>query len=94
MINNRDRAQVGLELIKQAIQSELKANSHGLTNAEIAHKLELESDFEGENRNYLSWSILGILIGEGKVRYVGERQNKTYHLVSPEIGVGAQHTPN
>jgi hypothetical protein len=82
MVNNHDRAQVGLELIKEAILSELKAHAHGMTNAEIVHQLGLESDFEGQNRNYLSWSILGILIGEGKVRYTGEGQSKTYHLVS------------
>ena len=82
MVSNRERAQVGLELIKEAILSELKAHPHGMTHAEIVHKLELESDFEGENRNYLSWSILGILIGEGKIKYTGERQNKTYSLVS------------
>ena len=82
MVSNRERAQVDLELIKEAILSELKAHSHGMTNADVVHQLGLESDFEGQNRNYLSWSILGILIGEGKVMYTGERQNKTYHLVA------------
>lgn len=54
MVNNHDRAQVGLELIKEAILSELKARPYGMTNAEIVHLLALESDFEGQNRNYLS----------------------------------------
>ena len=82
MVNNHDKARSGLELIKEAILSELKAHPHGMTNAEIVHQLGLESDFEGQNRNYLSWSILGILIGEGKVMYTGVRQSKTYHMVS------------
>lgn len=82
MVSNLEKAQVGLELIKEAILSELKAHTHGMTNAEIVNKLKLESDFEGEQRNYLSWSILGILVGEGKIKYTGERQHKTYSLVS------------
>ena len=81
MVNNHDKAQAGLELIKEAILSELRAHTDGMTNAEIVHQLGLASDFEGQNRNYLSWSILGILIGEGKVRQTGERQSKAYHLV-------------
>jgi len=82
MVNTRDRAQVGLELIKEAILEELNAHPHGMTHGEIVQRLGLESDFEGQQRNYLSWSVLGILVGEGKVQYTGERQNKTYHLVS------------
>lgn len=82
MANNRDKAERGLELIKEAILSELRAHPHGMTNAEIVHQLGLQSDFEGQNRNYLSWSILGILIGEGKVMHTGTRQSKTYHLLS------------
>jgi len=88
MVNTRDRAQVGLELIKEAILAELRAHPHGMSNVKIVQRLGLESDFEGEHSNYLSWSVLGILVGEGKVRHVGERQNKTYHLVS-DIGASA-----
>jgi hypothetical protein len=80
-MSNFDKAQTGLEMIKEAIISELKAHKQGMTNAEIVHKLGLESDVEGENRNYLSWSVLGILIADGKVKYTGERKSKRYHLV-------------
>lgn len=80
-MSNFDKAQSGLGLIKEAILSELKAHKQGMTNADIVHRLGLKSDFEGQNRNYLSWSILGILIGEGRVNYAGERQNKRYHFL-------------
>ena len=70
MVNNHDKARGGLELIKEAILSELKAHPHGMTNAEIVHQLGLESDFEGQNRNYLSWSILGILRRSGPLERV------------------------
>ncbi len=88
MVSNRDRAQIGLELIKEAILSELKAHPHGMTHAEIVHKLELESDYEGKNQNYLSWSILGILLREVKIKYTGDRQSRTYSL-SSESGTAA-----
>jgi hypothetical protein len=80
-VNNYEKAQAGLEMLKGAILSELEQHPHGMTNAEIVHKLGLESDFGGSYRNYLSWSILGVLLGEGKVKCTGERQNKTYHLI-------------
>jgi hypothetical protein len=81
-VSSYDKAQAGLEMIKDAILSELEHHPHGMTNAEIVHKLGLESDFEGQMRNYLSWSILGILLGEGKIKSTGERRNKSYHLIS------------
>lgn len=81
-MSSYDEAQAGLEMIKGAILSELKHHSHGMTNADIVHALGLESDFEGQMRNYLSWSILGILLGEGKIKSTGERRTKTYHFVS------------
>ena len=77
------RAQDGLALIKQAIVAELAAHPYCLSNAEIVSRLDLESDFEGQNRNYLSWSILGLLIGEGKVSYSGKRQSKRCHVCAP-----------
>ena len=81
MVSPHDRAQVGLELVKEAIMQELRSNRKGMTNAGIVHSLGLESEFEGENRNYLSWSILGLLIKEGKVRYEGEGKGKTYFIM-------------
>ncbi len=77
-MNNRIAAKVGLELLKEAILSELASGP--LSNAELVHRLNIPSDFEGENRNYLSWSILGLLVGEGLVGYQGERQAKVYFL--------------
>ena len=79
-MDSRETAQQGLALLKQAILSELAANPSGLSNADIVNRLELQSDFEGENKNYLSWSILGLLVGEGKVKHAGERQKKRYFL--------------
>lgn len=77
-MDNRATAQKGLDLLKEAILRELAGGP--LSNADVVHRLGLESDFEGRNRNYLSWSILGLLIGEGRVAYRGERQDRVYLL--------------
>lgn len=77
-MDNRKAAQMGLALLKEAILSELASGP--LSNADLVHRLAIPSDFEGENRNYLSWSVLGLLVGEGLVGYQGERQAKVYFL--------------
>jgi hypothetical protein len=81
-MSNYEKARAGLQMIKDAILSELKHHPHGMTNAEVVNSLGLESDFEGGQRNYLSWSILGILLGEGKITMKGERRKRTYHVAS------------
>lgn len=70
-----EKSRIGLTLLKEAIVDYLAQHPEGLTNIEITRGLELESDFEGGQKNYLSWSILGILLAEKVVRY--EKQGKT-----------------
>jgi hypothetical protein len=77
-MDNRKAAHLGLELLKEAVLSELASGP--CSNAELVHRLDIGSDFEGENRNYLSWSILGLLIGENLVGYRGTRQTREYFL--------------
>jgi len=62
-----EKAQRGLELVKEAILDILDQKSDGLRNAEIAEILEIRSDYQGEQKDYLSWSVLGLLLNEGKV---------------------------
>ena len=72
-------AQEGLNMIKNAIIEYLKKNPYqGNTN--IAKSLGLESDFEGNQKNYLSWSILGILVNEGQVKYTDDNTRKKYYI--------------
>lgn len=61
-----------------AILAEINSSDHGLTNAAIVKSLGLESEYEGRNRNYLSWAILGQLLSEKKLRYVGKGRQKRY----------------
>jgi len=61
------RAQLGLELIKTAIFELAKANPEGITNSDAASLLGLRSDYRGKQKDYLSYSVLGLLMREGKV---------------------------
>ena len=75
---NHDRAQAALVELKAAVVAEIDSSEHGLTHAALVKSLGLESDYEGKNRNYLSWSLLGLLLSEKKVRHRGQGQGKTY----------------
>lgn len=48
----------------------LLGNYNGLTNSEIAEKLELRCSHEGGQKNYLTYSVLGILMEKGKVEKI------------------------
>ncbi len=71
----REKSGAGLDLLKEALVEYLVQHPEGLTNIEITRGLGLESDFEGGQKNYLSWSVLGILLAEKLVRY--EKQGNT-----------------
>jgi hypothetical protein len=81
MTSPRQRAEVGLELIESAILEYIKSSEGGVSNVEIAEKLGLQSDIDGEQRNRLSWSILGNLINKKKIVKVGENNSARYVAV-------------
>ena len=62
-----ERAQLGLQLMKTAIFELAKANVAGITNSDAASLLGLRSDYRGKQKDYLSYSVLGLLLREGKV---------------------------
>jgi hypothetical protein len=63
-----ERAQLGLEFMKAAILELAKANPEGITNSDAASLLGLRSDYRGRQKDYLSYSVLGLLLREGKVK--------------------------
>jgi hypothetical protein len=67
------RAQRGVELLKDAVLAYIGANPTGVRNADIANGLRLRSDFQGGSKNYLSYSLLGLLLAEGKVKQNDDR---------------------
>jgi hypothetical protein len=60
-----EKAQIGLELLKTAIVELAKANRDGVTNADVAKGLGLQSDYSGGSKDYLSFSLIGILMRNG-----------------------------
>lgn len=70
-----EKAQIALNHLKGAVFETTKANKDGVTNYEVAKSLGLQSDYGGGSKNYLSYSLLGILMREGKIKRL---QNKKH----------------
>lgn len=70
-----ERAQMALAQLKTAVLELAQANRAGITNAETAKTLGLQSDYSGGSKDYLSWSILGLLMREGKVARHANRKH-------------------
>ncbi|MSQ40361.1 MAG: GIY-YIG nuclease family protein [Dehalococcoidia bacterium] len=67
----KEKAQIGLALLKNAVLEFAKVNPKGITNPEAASLLGLRSDYGGGSKDYLSYSIIGILMREGKLAREG-----------------------
>jgi hypothetical protein len=75
-----ERAQLGLDLLKIAVLELTKANPEGIKNSDAASLLGLRSDYRGKQKDYLSYSILGLLLREGRV----SREPETHkHRANP-----------
>jgi uncharacterized protein len=68
-----ERAQIGLNLIKSAVAELAEANPDGIANADAASLLGLRSDYQGRQKDYLSYSILGLLLREGRIHRDGNK---------------------
>jgi uncharacterized protein len=73
-------AQEGLKQLKQAVIALLKSRPDGLRNVEIASALGIRSDHDGKQEDYLSYSILGLLMRSG---VVVKSDESTYRLFTP-----------
>lgn len=63
----KEKAQLGLALLKEAILEFAKVNPKGISNSDAASLLGLRSDYGGGSKDYLSYSVIGILMREGKL---------------------------
>lgn len=75
----QERAQLGLSLLKTAVLEFVKANTNGVSNAATASILGLRSDYGGGSRDYLSYSILGLLMRDGSIK---RKKNSRDHVVT------------
>lgn len=63
----KEKAQLGLALIKESVLELAKANPTGISNSDAANLLGLRGDYGGGSKDYLSYSVIGILMREGKL---------------------------
>ena len=71
-----EKAQMGLGLLQSAVMELALANEEGVTNSDVAHTLGLQSDYLGGSKDYLSWSLLGLLMREGRMVRVDKKKHK------------------
>ena len=74
-----EKAQMGLQILKDALLEFAGANPEGVTNSDVSHALGLQSNYRGSSKNYLSYSVLGLLMRDGHV----VRDQKKRHRISP-----------
>jgi hypothetical protein len=64
----QEKAQIGVSLLKEAVLELAKANPSGITNSDASQSLGLQSDYGGGSKDYLAYSLLGLLMREGKLK--------------------------
>jgi hypothetical protein len=62
-----EKAQMALELMKSAVMELAKANQGGIANSDAAKYLGLQSNYGGGSKDYLSYSVIGLLMKEGRL---------------------------
>lgn len=75
-----EKSRQAVAMLKEAILETIRKHPDGIGNSDIARQLKLESDFEGSQKNYLSWSVIGLLVNEGKVKYKKVGYRKLYFV--------------
>lgn len=73
------RTQMALAILKESVLDLLSANPDGLTNSDVTNTLGLHSSYRGGSKNYLAYSILGILMEEGRVTRIGAKHTTRIH---------------
>jgi len=79
MTDLQDRASQAREMLEEAILDALAQQPGGLYNNELARLLGLESAYEGRQTNYLTYSLLGGLLADGRV-IKDKRNNRTFYM--------------
>lgn len=81
----KERAQLGLTLLKDSILELAKANPSGITNADTSKALGLQSDYGGGSKDYLAYSLMGLLMREGRLERIN-RGRQGYHVATRSAG--------
>ena len=78
----RQLAQDGLQRVENAVLELLHRNPQGLRNIQVTNNLGLGSGVRGGHRNYLTYSVLGRLLAQGKVAW--DEETKLYTTVDAD----------
>ncbi len=70
-----EKAQMGLELLRSAVMELAKANPSGISNSDAAKYLGLQSDYGGGSKDYLSYSVIGLLMKDGRLQRTSSRKH-------------------
>jgi hypothetical protein len=70
-----EKAQMSLNLLKAAVMELAKANPNGILNADASKYLGLQSDYGGGSKDYLSYSVIGLLMKEGRLKRTQGRKH-------------------
>lgn len=70
-----EKAQTALDLLKSAVMELAKANPSGISNSDAAKYLGLQSDYGGGSKDYLSYSVIGLLMKEGRLQRTGNKKH-------------------
>lgn len=77
----KEKAELGLMFLKESIILFLKANPDGAWNSDIAKCLGLESSVKNKSKNFITFSILGLLELENKIEIIQKQKGKnTYNF--------------
>lgn len=66
-----EKVQIGLDMMASGILEFIKANKNGVTNGDVTKYLGIHSEYQGGSINYLSYSILGLLLKDNKIEKDG-----------------------
>lgn len=73
-----EKAQLGLKLLKDSITVLSEENPNGVTNSDCSHYLGLQSDNEGNQQDYLTYSVIGLLLKEGILESTKSNNRRIY----------------
>ena len=76
-----EKSQIALQMLKESVLEFASANPEGVTNADVAKYLGLQTSYGGGSKDYLSYSILGLLMREGDVKR-GEKKGRSVKHVA------------
>jgi len=70
----RERAQLGLQYIEDAVVAILTEHSRGLNSSTVADALGLRADLDPSHRDMVAEGVLALLVQNGRILWDGKRQ--------------------